>query len=273
MKNTIFSAMIFALAFAFFSCESTQQNANGMKMEKAQSISSCGGNWNLVLLMKGGEAQLLVKTDLTITPSADGAAEISGFMGANRFMGKISTESKGTIKTTSFASTKRGASAEVMEFEQTFSEFMNGIDSYSIGKMSGEAFQTLVLKNSKMDSYAHFAKNTPFYATWKLSAVNSGNAVESVNSDATMTIEKNSAAIFTGINRANLGLKIVEDKCLIEFSDGPMTRAAGSEEDMRVESLLMQNLLKAEKYGISGDTLSLYSGETLLLEFLRQESL
>ncbi len=273
MKSNVFSAMIFALTFALVSCESTQQNSQGMKMDKDQSISSCGGNWTLVLLMKGETAQLLAKTDLTISQAADGEAEINGSMGANRFMGKISSEAKGAIKTTSFASTKRGASAEVMEFERLFSEFMNGIDSYSIGKMNGEAFQTLVLKNSKMGAYAHFAKNTPFFTTWKLSAVNSGNAVESVNSDATMTIEKKAAAIFTGINRANLGLKITEEKCLIEFSDGPMTRAAGSDEDMRVESLLMQNLLKAKSYEISGDTLSLYSGETLLLEFERQEPL
>lgn len=273
MKNTVFMAMAFALTFALVSCESTKQNAQRMKLEKDQSLSSCGGNWNLVLLIKGGTAQMLAKADLTISPSADGTAKISGFMGANRFMGTISSESNGMVKTASFASTRRGGSAELMEFERLFSEFMNGIDSYSVGKMDGEEFRSLVLTNSTMDAYARFTKNTPFYATWKLLMVNSGNAVESVNSDATITIEQNSVAVFTGINRANLGLKITEEKGLIAFSDGPMTRAAGSDEEMRVETLLMQNLFKAERYELSGDTLSLYAGDTLLLEFERQVAL
>ena len=122
-----------------------------------------------------------------------------------------------------------------------------------------------------MNAYARFSKNSIFDTLWKLNAINEGNAVTSVSSSATMTLEKNSASVFTGINQANLGVKVDEEKGQIAFSDGPMTRAAGSEEDMRTESLLMQNLLKTNHYSLSGGSLSLYDGETLLLEFEKQD--
>ena len=263
--------LFLAVTLAFVSCKAVKKT-NG-ELKENQSLSSCNGNWTLVLFMKDGVAQTLVKSDLTILPIENGQADVSGSMGANRFMGKISYDSEGAIKSSPLASTRIGASAEVMEFERDFSEFFSGITSYSVGKESGEAFQSLVLKNDKMNAYMRFTKNSPFYATWRLLAVNSGNAVESVDSDATITIEQKSASVFTGINQANLGAEINEEKMLVHFTDGPMTSAAGSEEDMRVEHFLMQNILNADRYALSGDTFSLYSGDTLLLEFTRREPL
>ncbi|GEM_PF-6476163 len=261
--------LILAAALVFASCNSTK--VEGGKMEKNQKLSSCIGNWQLVLLMKDGVAQTLANADLTIADKGGGNFDMSGFMGANRFMGGASSKVAGQIKAGPFASTRRGASQEIMEFETLFSEFLNGIDSYSVEKLDGHAFETLVLKNSAMNAYARFSKNSIFDTLWKLNAINEGNAVTSVSSSATMTLEKNSASVFTGINQANLGVKVDEEKGQIAFSDGPMTRAAGSEEDMRTESLLMQNLLKTNHYSLSGGSLSLYDGETLLLEFEKQD--
>lgn len=261
--------LVLAAALAFASCNSTK--VEGGKMEKSKKLSACTGNWQLVLLMKDGVAQTLANADLTIADKGDGNFDMSGFMGANRFMGAASSSSAGQIKAGPFASTRRGASKEIMEFETLFSEFLDGVDSYSVGKLDGHAFETLILKNSAMNAYAHFSKNSVFDTLWKLNAINEGNAVTSVSSSATMTLEKNSASVFTGINQANLGVRVDEGKSQIAFSEGPMTLAAGSEEDMRTETLLMQNLFKVNHYSLSGGSLSLYDGETLLLEFEKQD--
>ncbi len=259
--------LIAAVALTLASCNSTKFEA-----EKVRSLSSCEGYWELSLMMKDEVAKAMANADLTIAEKGGGNFHISGFMGANYFDADASSKSAGQIKVEYLKSTKRGASPEIMEFETLFSEFLAGVDSYSVEKPEWQTFERLVLKNSAMNAYAHFSRNSIFDKIWKLNSINDGNAVTSVSSGANVTLMKNKdgnyASVFTGINQANLGVKVDEKKCRIAFSDGPMTRMAGSEDDMRMESLFTRRLFKASQYSLSGGILSLYDGEgTLLLEF------
>lgn len=155
--------MLIAAAFlTLVSCRSTKAEGG-----KSQSLSSCEGNWQLTLFMKDGVAQVIAKADLTIAEKDGGNFYLSGFMGANYFKGEASSKSAGQIKVENFGSTKRGATPEVMEFETLFSEFLAGVDSWSVEKFESQAFETLVLKNSEMNAYAHFSRNSIFGAIWK----------------------------------------------------------------------------------------------------------
>lgn len=145
--------LVAAALLMLVSCRSTKAEC-----EKSQSLSSCEGNWQLTLFMKDGVAQVIANADLTIAEKGGGDFHLSGFMGANYFKSEASSKSAGQIKVENFGSTRRGATPEIMEFETLFSAFLAGVDSFSVEKFEGQAFETLVLKNSAMNAYAHFQR-------------------------------------------------------------------------------------------------------------------
>ncbi|MDE7291646.1 MAG: META domain-containing protein [Treponemataceae bacterium] len=149
--------LLAAIAFALVSCRSTKVEDG--KNEKSLSLSSCEGNWRLTLFMKDEVAQVIANADLTIAEKGGGNFHISGFTGANYFNGEASSKNAGQIKVENVGSTRRGATPEVMEFETLFLEFLYGVDSFSVEKFERQAFETLVLKNSSMNAYAHFSRN------------------------------------------------------------------------------------------------------------------
>lgn len=270
MKKLQFLAIIASAALLLASCTST--NKEGTSMGKSQKLSVCQGSWQLVLLMKGAVAQQIAVADITFTPKGDGYT-ISGSMGENRFTG-TAVSSEGGIKVEGLGTTRRAASSkELAEFESLYAQFLGGIDSCSVKNVAGENGKLMRLENSAMNAFAEFRQISIYNTLWKLAAVNSGNAVVDVKSSATLLVEKKGAAVNTGINTANLGVKVTESANKITFSDGPMTKAAGSQEDMIIESNLMKALFAADRYSISGRSLSLYSGDTLLAEFTKQDAL
>lgn len=282
MRKTI---LFFTAAALLASCKTTDgagtKSANAASPDHAaealrpagdQSLASCAGSWTLILLTKCGEAQAMCGTDLTISEEADRSLAFSGSTGENRYTARIKSEKDGALRTLSFGSTKKGVSEETAEFERLFAALFDGADSYQVGTFGNEGFLSLEIRNGGADMTARFVRNSILPSRWKLAAVNTGNAVESAESGATLTLaEKSPAGIFTGLNYVRSEITLDESRGTIQFSgDGPMTLVAGDADAERAERLLLSNLFRAARYSLTGGTLSLYSGDTLLLVFTRE---
>ena len=111
--------------------------------------------------------------------------------------------------------------------------------------------------------------------SWKINAINTGNALVSVESDAMLSFTDNGEVNGnTGINVINFPYTVDNKSHSIKFGQGQITMMAGSPEEMETEKLFLDNLVNVKNYSLTGKTLTLYSEDgAALLSFTKQDLL
>lgn len=252
MKRFATLALVAASCGFLLSCAS--------KTAKAEA----SGDWELVAFEKDGTEVAVVTATLSVTDKGADEYGIAGFSGVNNYRGSLNANGNKITFAPNLASTRMAGPQDAMEFETLYLELLGNADTWSVTDSE------LVLSGGT--TTARFVKKTLDGTSWQLSAANTGNAVVSQPDTITLAFTDSTAAGFTGINILNLGYTADEKTHALSFADGPLTRRAGSEEEMAAEQLFIDNLFKTASYSLNGDGLTLYDADgTTLLHFVQAQ--
>lgn len=246
-----------------FSCASTKN--------VAKETVHPTGDWELIHFEKSGVTRQIAVSTLTVEEEKKGEYSVTGFSGVNDFGGKFTANGTAVSPAANFISTKMMGPKAAMEFENEYLAFLTSAESWKTFAEEG----TEVLEIASKDSTARFRKMTLEGTSWKINAINTGNALVSVESDAMLSFTDNGEVNGnTGINVINFPYTVDNKSHSIKFSQGQITMMAGSPEEMETEKLFLDNLVKVKNYSLTGKTLTLYSEDgAALLSFTKQDLL
>ncbi|MDE5897727.1 MAG: META domain-containing protein [Treponemataceae bacterium] len=238
------------------------------------------GDWQLVHFEKDGVAQTIAISTLNIEEDeAAGSYSVSGFSGVNRFHGAYVVKGKQITVPVGFASTRMAGSPEAMEFESLFLRAMQSPSAWSVVQEDG--LPMLVIESGAEAAKLSFRPLGVHDAVWKLSAVNVGNAVVSVEiangaTEALPMLEfsrDGAVSGTTGVNSIYMDYEIDMATHELTIAPGAVTLALTADENAeRLEREFLHALAEVRKYSISGDTLHLLDENgTTLLTFQKQD--
>lgn len=203
------------------------------------------------------------------SPESKGDYSIYGNAGVNNYNGKADVTG-GKISIRLGALTMMAADEVSSSFEQNFLAILS-----NASKIETKDDMTLILAGSdETDTYkAVLIRNTLDGTTWTARALNTGNAVVSLSGEnlPTITLEKEKARGFSGVNSYSCTVSLSEATRTLSFGNIASTKMAGPEEVMIQEQRFFELLAKTDSYRLSGPNLTLLNGETALVVMSRTE--
>ncbi|MBX3243743.1 MAG: META domain-containing protein [Acidobacteria bacterium] len=233
----------------------------------AQTDALSANHWSLVEM--NGEA--VANSRASVEFSTD-RKNVSGNAGCNRFFGGVRV-SRGTMRFSGLGSTRMFCDG-AMEAETAFLDAVKSVTRYRISDnvLTLIAGRTAVLKfagSPKPEEAGESGSSASISERkWVLETAG-GDPVASTDGSAFITFDADEkrAGGNTGCNVFGSSFTIAGGK--ITFSNPVSTMRACIEDGrMKVERSFMDALQKVDRYEINGDRLTLFGGNTALLEFV-----
>lgn len=246
----------------------------------AAVLTGCGtrqisGDWILSEAEINGES-VGIPENAFASFSADKASDgnsssylVYGNAGVNNYNGKADVKGS-RISIRLGALTMMAADEASSSFEQKFLAILS-----HASRVDAKDGMTLTLTGSDgTDAYTAVLIRAPLDGTtWTARALNTGNAVVSLQGEnlPTITLGKEKARGFSGVNSYSCTVSLSEAGRSISFGDIASTKMAGPAELMKQEQQFFELLAKTDSYRLTGPNLTLLNGETTLAVLYKTE--
>lgn len=235
------------------------------------STKNFEADWILVSALNNGTKVIIPEgnyANMSSSRTTKTMYDINGYSGVNFYTG-ISVLDGKKIALKVNATTMMSSSPEDEKFESDFLEIILNISKIKLLKSN-----KMVLQDKTGKYSATFEKQSLVNTKWRLSAYNTGNAVEYIednNDYPTLVIEENKISGSSGINSYMASYIAEKEKHSINFGNIGSTKMAGPEKMMTLENRFLELMNKVNSYELSGPLLTLKNEDEILLIFYSEE--
>ena len=223
-------------------------------LKGAEDQTSIAGSWKVVLI---GQRKILTSESIALVLKAKN--ECHGKSTVNRYGGSYQEASNAGNCFSNIRQTKMAGPPEAMELESLWFNTLEQVNRI-------ERVNTTLNFYRDKELLASLEEIT-MEGKWQLSKL---DGMEDNANFEKVSLEISEDGTFSGMAGVNLMNGQLTEDSTNYFQRIRTTRKAGPPELMRLESGLLSALAKVNRYESTGDTLSLYENDKLVVEFQQQ---